>query len=125
MTDPIADTLIRIKNASLIGKTEVNMPFSKMKLAILTILENEGYLRDIKVSEHKSKKVISTTLYGINFTHLKQISKPGRRIYAASKDMPKPLRGMGLVIVSTSKGIITAREAGKQGVGGELICEIW
>ncbi len=124
MTDPIADLLIRIKNASLAKKFLVIMPFSKLKLAILTILEQEGFLKDVKATEVKKKKMIEATIVG-NISHVKQISKPGRRVYVKSKDIPKPLRGLGLVILSTPDGITTSRQAIKKGIGGELICEIW
>ena len=137
MTDHIADLLVRIRNASMVRKYEVELPFSKMKEAILTILEREGFVKNIEVVEedksakgeisHKSgKKNIKFRISNTKLpTHLKQISKPGQRIYAKSKDIPNPLRGFGLVIISTPKGVITAKEATKLGLGGELICEIW
>jgi small subunit ribosomal protein S8 len=125
MTDPIADLLVRIRNASLVQKDEINIPYSKIKLAILTILQEEGYLRNIRTFEAKKKKMLGANLTENHLSHLKQISKPGRRVYVKSKDIPKPLRGLGLVIMSTPSGIISAKAAIKKGLGGELICEIW
>lgn len=126
MTDQIADLLVRIKNASLIGKTEVIIPHSKMKEAILNILLTEGFVKHFEVVDEKSKKNIKVTLSPTKkFTHLKQISKPGQRIYTKSKNIPNPIRGLGLVIISTPKGVIKAKDAQKHGIGGELICEIW
>jgi small subunit ribosomal protein S8 len=124
--DQIADLLIRIKNASMAGKSELTVSASKMKEAILNILKKEGFLTDFELSQEDSKKqikiIISSTKTPI---HLRQLSKPGRRIYTKNREIPKPLRGLGTVIVSTSTGIITGKEAIKKGVGGELICEIW
>lgn len=126
MTDQIADLLIRIKNASMVRKYEVTLPFSKMKEAILRILEREEFVKDIRISEEDKKKVLSFTISNTKTpSHVKQISKPGQRIYVKSKDIPNPLRGLGLVVISTPKGVITAKEASKAGLGGELICEIW
>jgi len=125
MTDQIADLIIRIKNAKAINKYNIVMPFSKMKEAILRILKTEGYIAEYKTTEKKTKRYLEITLDSKPLTHLKQISKPGQRIYTKSKDIPRPLRGLGLVIISTPKGVISAKEARKSGVGGELICEIW
>jgi len=126
MTDHIADLLVRIRNASMVRKYEVELPFSKMKEAILTILEQEGFIKNIEIVEEDKKKNIKFRISNTKLpTHLKQISKPGQRIYAKSKDIPNPLRGFGLVIISTPKGVITAKQASKLGLGGELICEIW
>jgi len=125
MTDPIADLLVRIKNASLIRKNEVTMCYSKIKLAILEILQTEGYVKDIRTFDLDDKKMIGANLTGSHLTHIKQISKPGRRVYVKSKDIPRPLRGLGLVILSTPQGLTTSNDAIKKGIGGELICEIW
>ncbi len=126
MTDHIADLLVRIRNASMVRKYEVALPFSKMKEAILRILEQEGFVKDIEIIEEDKKKNIKFRISSTKLpTHVKQISKPGQRIYAKSKDIPNPLRGFGLVIISTPKGVITAKKASKLGLGGELICEIW
>lgn len=108
------------------GKNEVKTSFSKMKKAILDILEGEGFLSEVKVVNEDNKESLIITISKTKTpTHLKQISKSGRRYYVKSKEIPKPLRGLGTVIVSTSNGIITGREAIKKGIGGEVICEIW
>jgi small subunit ribosomal protein S8 len=126
MTDQIADLLIRIKNAGMIRKTDIAMPYSKMKEAILGILKDEGYIKDFEVTEEDGKKTVMVRIASDKFpSHIKQISKPGRRIYSKSKDIPRPLRGFGLVVVSTPKGVISGKTAMKTGVGGEVICEIW
>ena len=125
MTDQIADLLVRIRNASAIGKHEIKIPFSKMKESILKILKSEGFVEKIEITEEQKKKIIQIELSEKNLSHIRQISKPGQRIYTKSKNIPKPLRGLGLVIISTPLGVITAREANKKGLGGELICEIW
>lgn len=126
MTDQIADLLVRIRNASLVNKREIALPYSKMKEAILAILKNEGFVKDIEVKSEGTQKLIKVFLSPTKkFTHLKQISRPGQRIYSRSKDIPTPIRSLGLVIISTPKGVIAAREAIKMGVGGELICEVW
>ena len=126
MTDQIADLLVRIKNASMVNKFEVAISHSKMKEAILAILKSEGFVKSFDITEDGPKKIIKISLSSTKrFSHLKQISKPGQRIYAKSKNIPHPIRGLGLVIVSTPKGIVRAKDAAKQGMGGELICEIW
>ncbi len=124
--DQTADLLVRIKNAAAIRKSEIIMPHTKMKEAILKILETNGFVKNIKVFNERSKKYIKVMLSPDKTpSHIKQISKPGHRIYTKGKDIKIPLRGLGLVIVSTSHGIINAKEASKKGLGGELICEIW
>jgi small subunit ribosomal protein S8 len=124
--DQIADLLIRIKNASLVGKSEVTTSYSKMKKAILDILKGEGFLANVEVVSEEEKQSLKIVISDKKVpTHIKQISKSGRRVYAKSKEIPKPLRGLGTVIISTSNGVITGREAIKKGLGGELICEIW
>jgi len=126
MTDQTADLLVRIKNAAAVRRHELVMPYSKMKEAILKILETNGFVKNIKVTEEKSKKNISFELVANKYpTHIRQISKPGHRIYSKGKDIKIPLRGLALVIISTSSGVINAKEASKKGLGGELICEIW
>jgi len=126
MTDQISDLLVRIRNTSLIKKSEIEMPYSKMKEAILTILKEEGFVKDFNIFEQDSLKYLKISIARDKFpTHIKQISRPGQRIYSRSKDIPKPLRGFGLVIVSTPKGVISGKQAAKTGVGGELICEVW
>jgi len=124
MMDQVADLLTRIKNAILAGKDVLSIPHSKMKEAVLQILKNQNFIKDFE--SNLAERTILVTLSRENSpTHLKKISKPGRRIYVGSRDIPKPLRGLGLVILSTPKGVISGWEASKQGIGGELICEIW
>jgi small subunit ribosomal protein S8 len=126
MTDQIADLLVRVQNASKIKKYELSMPYSKMKEAILTIFKDEGFVSSIRIEETDGKKTINLVISREKTpSHIKQISRPGQRIYTRSKNIPKPLRGFGTVIISTPKGVITGRLATKTGVGGELICEIW
>lgn len=124
--DQIADLLSRIRNASMVGKSEVLTSHSKVKESILAILKTEGFLTDFEVKEEDSKKSIKIQISRTKLpSHLKLISKAGRRVYSKSKEIPKPLRGLGTVIVSTSSGIVTGKEARMKGLGGELICEIW
>ncbi|MCX6808736.1 MAG: 30S ribosomal protein S8 [Candidatus Berkelbacteria bacterium] len=124
--DQIADLLTRIRNAGAVGKTELTVSFSKLKKAILDILQKEGFLSNVEIEtleERQSLKITISTKKAP--THLRLISKSGRRVYVKSKEIPKPLRGLGTVIISTSTGVTTGREASKKGIGGELICEIW
>ncbi|MFA7253551.1 MAG: 30S ribosomal protein S8 [Patescibacteria group bacterium] len=126
--DQIADLLTRIKNSSAIGKYEITLPYSKMKEAILNILKAEGFIQSYEmVADKDNGKSTLTVIISRTKTpsHLKQISKPGRRVYAKNAEIPMPLRGLGTVVISTSKGVITGKEARKGGFGGELICEIW
>jgi small subunit ribosomal protein S8 len=128
MTDPIADMLTRIRNASTVFKTEVELPYSKIKKALADILVSEGYL--VKVEEVKdSKPTLVLTLKYKNkqpaISNIKRISKPGYRKYIKSKEIKKVLNGYGMSIMSTPKGLVTGVDARKQGLGGEIICEIW
>lgn len=124
--DQIADLIIRIKNASAIGKYEVEMPFSKMKEAILNILKEEGFVREFSNFELEGKKMLKISISSKKSpSHFRQISKPGHRIYMKSKTIKLPLRGFGTAIVSTSQGVVNAKVARSKGIGGELICEIW
>jgi len=126
MIDHTSDLLIRIKNASAVKRSELSMPYSKMKEAILKILETNGFVKDIRITEDKAKKNLSFSLIANkNITHIRQLSTSGHRIYTKGKDIKIPLRGLALVIISTSSGVINAKEAQKKGLGGELICEIW
>ena len=124
--DQIAELLTRIRNATSVRKYSVKTAYSKMKEAILMILKSEGFIADFQVVEDESKKVIEIEISPQNAPiHLKKISKSGQRVYVKNNKIPKPLRGLGTTIVSTSSGIVTGREAAKKGLGGELICEIW
>ena len=128
--DPIADMLTRIRNANTNKHESVLVPQSKTKLAIAEILKTEGYIVDYKSVEVDGVKMIEVTLkYGPNgekvIQGLKRISKPGLRIYSNAEQLPKVLNGLGIAIVSTSKGIITDREARKLNVGGEVLAYVW
>jgi len=130
ITDPIADMLTRIRNANSSKHETVSVPSSKMKLAIAKILLDEGYIAGYEVIEDGLQGVIKITLkYGANktkvITGLKRVSKPGLRVYASKEDMPRVLRGLGIAIVSTSKGIMTDKEARKNNVGGEVLAFVW
>lgn len=126
MTDQIADLLVRIRNSVAVGKYKILIPSSKMKRVILAILKDEGFVDEIKAVTDKNHDALEVSVSETNAPrHLRQLSKPGRRLYSKSKEIPRPLRGMGLVIVSTPEGVITGKEAIKRGIGGELICEIW
>ena len=131
MSDPIADMLTRIRNANMRKHDTVEIPASKMKIAIANILVDEGYIEKYELLGDGIQKTIKITLkYTANkservISGLKRISKPGLRIYAGKEDMPKVLGGLGTAIVSTNLGVITDKEARKQGVGGEVLCYIW
>ena len=130
MTDPIADMLTRIRNANQMRYIEVEVPASKMKLEIARILKEEGFISDFKVNKDKVQDIIVLNLkYGEKkervITGLKRISKPGLRVYAKADEIPKVLNGLGIAIVSTSKGIMTDKQARKQSLGGEVLAYIW
>jgi len=130
MTDPIADMLVRIKNAIMAKHKEVRIPHSKMKEKIAKILKEEGFINDYEVVGEIPKKEIVIkfkVLPGGNnaITDLKRISKPGRRIYASKDEIPWVMNGLGIAIISTSKGLMTDREARKNKIGGEVICYVW
>lgn len=130
ITDTIADLLTRIRNANSAKHDTVDIPASNMKKAIAQILVDEGYIKNFKVVEDGKQGVIRVTLkYGEGksqvITGLRRVSKPGLRIYSNVEDMPKVMKGLGVAIVSTSKGIMTDREARKQNVGGEVLAFIW
>lgn len=130
ITDPIADMLTRIRNANSSKHESVLVPSSKMKVAIAKILDDEGYINGYEVIDDGKQGVIKITLkYGANktkvITGIKRVSKPGLRVYANKEDMPRVLRGLGIAIVSTSKGIMTDKEARKNNVGGEVLAFIW
>ena len=128
VTDPIADMLTRIRNAAMAKHVDVNIPVSKMKTEIASILHREGYIRGFQLVDRGRilrirLKYDATRRPVIN--GLKRVSKPGRRVYAGHENMPRVLGGMGVAIVSTSKGIITGREAQREGVGGEVVGIVW
>lgn len=125
--DPISDLLTRIRNGASARHSMVAMPYSKMKHAIADILKSNRYITEVKVTEAGGFKSLELTLPTDpeTITSVIRVSKPGRRVYVNSHDIPTILGGRGLVIVSTSNGVMTGREARKQGLGGELICKVW
>ena len=131
MSDPIADMLTRIRNANLAKHDTVDVPSSKMKLAIAQILLEEGYIKKFDMIQDGQFQTIHITLkYGADknekvISGLKRISKPGLRVYANTEDIPKVLGGLGTAIISTNKGVVTDKEARKLGVGGEVLCFVW
>jgi small subunit ribosomal protein S8 len=130
ITDPIADMLTRIRNASSSKHDSVTVPSSKIKLAIAKILNDEGYIAGYELVEDDKQGTIKINLkYGANktsvITGLKRVSKPGLRVYANKEELPKVLKGLGIAIISTSKGIMTDKEARKLNVGGEVLAFIW
>jgi small subunit ribosomal protein S8 len=129
VTDPIADYLIRIRNAISAGHEKVDIPHSRVKVEITKILKEEGFIANYKVQEDAIQGSIRIFLKYSDgesvITGLKQVSRPGCRIYAVTEKVPKVMGGLGVAIVSTSKGIMTGHETHKQGIGGEVLCEIW
>ena len=130
MTDPIADMLTRIRNANTVGHKTVEIPASRIKKSIAGILLEEGYINGFEVIEDDKQGVIKIEMkYGpagekvIN--GIKKISKPGLKVYAKACDVPRVLGGLGIAIISTSKGVVSDKEARKMGVGGEVICYVW
>lgn len=130
MTDPIADMLTRIRNANMVSHESVEMPSSKLKVQLAKLLKEEGFITDYKVKEDGKFKVLEITLkYDEKrnpvISKLERISKPGLRTYCKAKNLPKVLGGMGIAIVSTSKGLLTDRKARKENIGGEVLCYIY
>ena len=130
VTDTIADMLTRIRNANQMRYTEVKVPASNLKLELARILKEEGFIQDYKVIDETAQGMILLTLkYGPKkervITGLKRISKPGLRVYAKKEEIPKVLNGLGIAIISTSKGIMTDKEARKENLGGEVLAYIW
>ena len=130
VTDPIADMLTRIRNANQMRYKEVEVPASKIKLEIAKILKETGFIVDYKIKKNDTQDTIVLFLkYGQNkervITGLKRISKPGLRVYANAKEMPRVLNGLGIAIVSTSKGVMTDKEAREANLGGEVLAYIW
>ncbi len=130
ITDPIADLLTRIRNANTQKHETVDCPSSKMKESIVEILANEGYIKGYQIIEDGKQNVIRMTLkYSPSgervISGLKRVSKPGLRYYVSAEEMPSVLKGLGTAIVSTSKGVMTDKEARKENVGGEVLCFVW
>lgn len=128
-TDPIADLLTRIRNAVMVGKNEVRVPASKLKLTIAKELVKAKYLDSVKVESAKPRDIIVITINkpgeNSNITEIKRVSKPGRRVYVGAGEIPRVKSGRGLVLVSTSKGVVTGQDAVKQRLGGELLLSIY
>ena len=130
MTDPIADMLTRIRNAITARKAKVIMPASKMKARIAEVLKDEGFVGAISSEEDGKQGLLSIELRYDNNNHnaiqgIRRVSKPGQRSYARHDGLPKVRSGLGIAILTTSKGVMTEREARKKGLGGELLCEVW
>jgi len=128
-TDPIADMLTRIRNAVAVRKSEVSMPHSKVKQAVAELLKKSGFVADVSVADAEVGKTLKIVINrdgeNARITEIVRLSKPGRREYSSSKEIPVVKRGRGLVIISTSRGVMTGDDARKHGVGGELICKIY
>ena len=130
VTDPLSDMLTRIRNANTAKHGKVDIPASKIKISVARILRDEGYIRNFKLIKDRKHGVLRIYLkydelnQGV-ITGLKRMSKPGKRVYVKGKDIPLILNGMGIAVLSTSKGVLPDREARKANVGGELLCSIW
>lgn len=128
MSDPIADMLTRIRNAQGVDKASVNMPSSKLKVAIATVLRDEGYINGFEVKANDGKPVLEITLkyYAGNpvIERIERVSKPGLRIYKGRHSIPQVMNGLGVAIVSTPRGVMTDRKARAEGVGGEVLCYV-
>ncbi len=130
LTDPIADMLTRIRNAMMVRKKDVQIPYSRMNGEIAKVLKEEGYIRGYRVIEGKVQGVLNVTLKyeedrTCTITGLRRISKPGCRIYCKADSVPKVLNGLGIVIVSTSRGLLTGKKCEENSLGGEVICQVW
>jgi small subunit ribosomal protein S8 len=130
MTDPIADMLTRIRNAALARHDRTELPGSRMKTAVAQILKSEGFIADVRESEVEGSKKLTIVLkYGRDrqsaLDGVRRVSRPGRRVYVRHDRIPRVLSGLGISILSTSRGLMSDKEARRQKVGGELICEVW
>jgi small subunit ribosomal protein S8 len=130
LTDPIADMLTRIRNAVAVERPHVDVPLSKLKLGLADVLKREGYIWDWKEVEGEPSKQLRLELkYGPNgervIQSIRRVSKPGRRVYSQARDLRPVLNGMGIRVLSTSRGIVSDREARQRNLGGEVLCEIW
>ncbi|MBI2595916.1 30S ribosomal protein S8 [Candidatus Daviesbacteria bacterium] len=130
--DTVADALTRIKNGYMARRTEAVLTYSKLVLAVLKVLEKEGYIENFKEKKDEKNKNIIQILVGLKYdgkkpvlTDLKKISKPGLRVYKSSKKLPRVLNGLGVAIISTPKGVMTDRQARKVGLGGEILAYVW
>lgn len=130
MTDPVADLLTRIRNANVVYREQLDVPGSGLKRAIAEILKKEGFIRDYQwIDDDKQGTIRIFMKYGSQkrrvITGIRRVSRPGLRVYKGKGQMPRILRGMGVAIVSTSKGVLTDKQARKEGVGGEVLCYVW
>jgi len=130
MTDPVADFLTRVRNAIRAKQQKVDVPASKLKLEIARILKEEGFISNYKATEENGQKLLRVYLkYGNGneaaISNLNRISKPGCRVYVGRTEIPRVLGGLGINILTTPKGVMTGRDARKNGVGGEVLCEVW
>jgi small subunit ribosomal protein S8 len=130
MNDTISDMLTRIRNGLMAKKSDVTLPYSKFKFSLATVLSSEGWIKDVEVKEVEGFKNLSLKLkYDQGgtpvITGIKRVSKPGQRIYSARTEIPKVMGGIGTTIVSTSKGLMTDKDARKNKIGGEIVCQIW
>jgi len=130
LTDPVADLLARVRNAISARHQKVDVPASKLKLEIARILKEEGYIANFKAVEEDGHKVVRIYLkYGNNndaaITNLQRVSKPGCRVYVGRSEIPRVLGGLGINILTTPRGVMTGRDARRQGLGGEILCQVW
>ena len=129
VTDPIADALTRIRNANQVRHSNVSIPASKLKVELIKLLKEEGYIENYELKEEKGFKVIDVTLKYFNkrpvITNLKRVSTPGLRTYSKAKNLPRVFDGMGIAVVSTSKGLMTDKAARRENLGGEILCYVW
>lgn len=128
MSDPVADMLTRIRNGQMAGHTKVNMPSSKLKVALAKVLTAEGYISTFSIKEDEGKAVLSVDLKYFDgkpvIDMIKRVSRPGLRVYKNKDELPNVIGGLGIAVISTSKGIMTDRDARQAGVGGEVICYV-
>jgi len=130
VSDPISDLLTRLRNASMVSKSNIEIPHSKFKFQLATLLKDEGYLSDVKIEGDGTKKIINIDLKYSDegasvIAGMNRLSKPGNRVYSSFDNLPRNNGGLGTVVVSTSRGLLSDSEARKRKLGGELICEVW
>lgn len=130
MTDPVADMLARIRNAGCAGHGETTCPSSRLKLAVATVLKEEGYLEDVRVEAVEGRPVLRLVLrYGgdgrLIIDGLRRVSRPSQRVYVGAGDIPSVRNGLGIAVLSTPRGVVSDRVAREQSVGGEVLCEVW
>ena len=128
-TDQIADLITRIRNAIQVGKNEISAPTSKLKVAVIEGLKKDGFIKDYKIEKAHPRDILHVTITGeneiANINEITKISKPGRRVYTSAEDIPTIKSGRGIVLISTSKGVMSGQEAKKQRLGGEILVRVW